>query len=309
VITAGDEMKVLLIGATGFIGTRLVRALYQRGDSCTVISRSGRDPWDRPRAQVVTVDPSKPGAWTDHVARCDAVVNLAGERIIDPARRWTAERKKLLRTSRIDITRIVARAIKESNNPPAVFLNASAIGYYGPRGDAIVDEDTGPGKDFLGELCAEWESAAQEAADTTAVGLLRTGMVLGMGGGVLGPLLPLFKTGLGGPWGKGNQWWSWIHIADEVGLILFALDRRLSGPLNLTAPEPVTVNEFAEALGSGLRRPSLLRAPAAVLKLALGESATALLASQRVVPKRALAAGYCFKFRSLYQALDDLLES
>jgi len=302
-------MKVLLIGATGFVGKPLVRALYQRGDSCTVISRSGRDPWRQPQVDVVTVDPAKPGPWTDHVGRCDAVVNLAGERIIDPARRWTAERKKLLRSSRIEITRIVARAIKDSRNPPAVLLNASAIGYYGPHGDAIIDEDTGPGKDFLGELCVEWEAAAKEAGDSVRVGLLRTGMVLGKGGGVLGPLLPLFKTGLGGPWGDGKQWWSWIHIADEVGLILFALDRRLSGPLNLTAPEPVTVNEFAEALGSGLRRPSLFRAPATVLKLAMGESAAALLASQRVVPKQALAAGYCFRFRSLYQALDDLLGS
>jgi uncharacterized protein (TIGR01777 family) len=302
-------MKVLLIGATGFVGTPLVRALYQRGDSCTVISRSGRDPWRQPQVEVVTIDPAKPGPWTDHVARCDAVVNLAGERIIDPARRWTAERKKLLRSSRVEITRIVARAIEESRTPPAVFLNASAIGYYGPRGDAIIDEDTDPGEDFLSELCVEWEAAAQKAGERVRVGLLRTGMVLAKGGGVLGPLLPLFKTGLGGPWGDGKQWWSWIHIADEVGLILFALDRRLSGPLNLTAPEPVTVNEFAEALGSGLRRPSLFRAPATVLKLAMGESAAALLASQRVIPKQALAAGYCFKFRSLYPALDDLLGS
>ncbi|UCG87197.1 MAG: TIGR01777 family oxidoreductase [Gemmatimonadota bacterium] len=300
-------MKVLLIGATGFVGRPLVRALYQRGDSCTVISRSGRDPWRQPRVDVVQVDPAKPGAWTDHVARCDAVVNLAGERIIDPTRRWTAQRKKLLRKSRIDVTRIVARAIKESRNPPAVFLNASAIGYYGPRGDAVIDEDTGPGKDFLGELCTAWEAAAKEASDAAPVCLLRTGMVLGRGGGVLGSLLPLFKSGLGGPWGDGKQWWSWIHMTDEVGLILFALDRRLSGPLNLTAPEPVTVNEFAEALGGGLRRPSLLRAPAAMLKLALGESATALLASQRVLPTQALRAGYSFAFRSLYQALDDLL--
>ena len=300
-------MNVLLIGATGFVGTPLVRTLCQRGDSCTVLSRSGRDPWGDKQVNLVKTDPSRPGPWTDYLSRCDAVINLAGERIVDPARRWTAERKKVLRGSRVDVTRALAQAIRASSNGPLIFLNASAIGYYGPRGNDVIDENTGAGTDFLAELCAEWEGAAVEAGESVRITLLRTGMVLGKGGGVLGPLLPLFKTGLGGPWGDGNQWWSWIHLQDEIGLILFALNNSLPGPINLTAPKPVTVNEFAEALGGGLRRPSLFRAPAGVLKLAMGESATALLASQRVIPQKALDAGYDFEFPSVYNALDDLL--
>lgn len=304
----GERKKILLIGATGFLGTPLVRALYQRGNACTVISRSGRDPWDRPRVQVVHVDPSRPGPWTDHVASCDAVVNLSGEPLVEPTRLWTAEHKKLLRSSRVEITKNVARAIRESRRPPSVFLSASAIGYYGSRGDSEIDETTRPGSDFLAELCVEWEAAAREAGDSVPVCLLRNGIVLGMGGGLLGRLLPLFKTGLGGAWGSGKQWCSWIHMADAVSLILFALERRLSGPLNITGPEPITVNEFAEALGGSLRRPSLFRAPTVALKLALGQRAEALLSSQRVLPKKALTAGYSFKFPSIYKALDDLFE-
>jgi uncharacterized protein (TIGR01777 family) len=300
-------MRILLTGATGFVGTPLVRALCERGDSCTVLSRSGRDPWKHKQVNLVKTDPGRSGPWTDYLARCDAVINLAGERIIDPARRWTAERKRMLRSSRIDVTRTLAQAIRSSSDGPLVFLNASAIGFYGPRGNDVLDEEAAAGNDFLAELCAEWEGAATEAGDDVRVTLLRTGMVLGKGGGVLGPLLPLFKTGLGGPWGDGNQWWSWIHLRDEIGLMLFALGAQLPGPLNLTAPNPVTVNEFAEALGSGLRRPSLFRAPASVLKLAMGESAAALLASQRVLPRKALRAGYEFQFPSVYDALDDLL--
>jgi len=300
-------MQICVVGATGFVGTPLVRELSQRGDTCTVLTRGVIDPWRHKRVEIVTAHLTKPGAWQERVSGCDAVINLAGARIIDPTKRWTADRKKLLRSSRVDLTHNLSLAICEAKDRPSAFLSASAVGYYGSRGDDVVDEDAAPGKDFLGELCVEWEAAAMEAGSDVSVALLRTGMVLGNGGGVLGPLLPLFKTGLGGPWGHGKQWWSWIHLADEVGLILHALDRKVTGPINLTAPKPVSVNEFAEALGSGLRRPSLFRAPEKMLRLALGESASALMASQRVIPKKAVATGYVFRFPSLYDALDDLL--
>ncbi len=300
-------MRVFLTGATGFVGTPLVSALCHRGSKCMVVSKSGRDRWHSPKVSIIKADPTRVGPWQDEVRRCDAVINLSGARIIDPTKRWTKERKLLLRSSRVDVTRNLANAIRQAGTGPSHFLSASAIGFYGPRGDDVLDESAGAGNDFLGQLSVDWEQAAAQAGSRVSVALLRTGMVLGNGGGVLGALLPLFKSGLGGPWGDGNQWWSWIHLVDEVEMIIFALETKLSGPINLTAPKPVTVNEFAEALGTGLRRPSIFRAPKFMLRAALGESSEALLASQRVIPNKALSAGYEFRFPSLYDALDDLL--
>lgn len=300
-------MHVFLTGATGFIGTPLVSALCHRGNKCTVVSKSGRDRWNSPKVTVIRADAADRGYWQDEIKRCDAVINLSGARIIDPTKRWTNERKLLLRNSRVEVTRNLANAIREAGSGPASFLNASAIGFYGPRGDDVLDESARAGDDFLAQLSVDWEQAAVQAGNSVSVTLLRTGMVLGTGGGVLGVLLPLFKTGLGGPWGDGKQWFSWIHLVDQVGIIIFALENRLAGPINLTAPKPVTVNEFAEALGSGLKRPSIFRAPKFMLRAALGESSEALLTSQRVIPKKVLSAGYKFQFPSLYEALDDLL--
>lgn len=302
-------MRVFLTGATGFVGTPLVHALCRRGNKCTVVSKSGRDPWDSPKVTVIRTDPSETGYWQDEIERCDAVINLSGARIVDPAKRWTNERRLLLRSSRIDVTRNLATAIRELDPGPSSFISASAIGFYGSRGDDVLDESARAGDDFLAQLSVDWEQAAVQAGSKVAVALLRNGMVLGTQGGVLGPLLPLFKTGLGGPWGDGSQWWSWIHLDDAVGIILFALETGLSGPINVTAPKPVTVNEFAEALGTGLRRPSIFRAPKFMLRAALGKSSEALLTSQRVVPKKVLNAGYNFRFPSLYDALDDLLSN
>ncbi len=300
-------MRVFLTGATGFVGTPLVSALCHRGNECTVVSKSGTDRWHSPKVKLIKADPTGTGPWQDEIKGNDAVVNLSGARIIDPAKRWTNERKLLLRNSRVEITRNLANAIREAGSGPSLFLSASAIGFYGPRGDDVLDESARSGDDFLAQLSVDWEQAAVQAGGSVSVALLRTGMVLGNGGGVLGSLLPVFKTGLGGPWGDGKQWWSWIHLIDEVELIVFALDNGLSGPINLTAPKPVTVNEFAEALGAGLKRPSIFRAPKFMLRAALGESSEALLASQRVIPKKALRAGYKFRFPCLYDALDDLL--
>lgn len=254
---------------------------------------------------MIAGDPTQPGPWQQDVAACDAVVNLAGARIVDPPQRWTAARKALLRASRVDTTRQVVDAIRGAASPPHL-VSVSAIGYYGPRGSDIVTEDDPPGTDFLASLAADWERTARAAESTTRVTLVRGGLALGTGGGVLQSLVPLFKLGLGGPWGSGEQWWSWIHVVDQVRLMLFAIDRSVTGPLNATAPNPVTVNAFAAALGKALGRPAIARAPAFALRLALGEAADALLELQRVVPGRAEAAGFEFRFPRLEGALDDI---
>ncbi|MBI3982911.1 MAG: TIGR01777 family protein [Gemmatimonadetes bacterium] len=300
-------MHLFLTGATGFIGTALVRALLARGDHCTVISRSGRNPWNDPRVRIVRADPSAAGQWQQQVSGAEAVVNLAGERIVDPPRRWTSARKALLRRSRVETTRQLVAALREASPRPAVFVSGSAIGYYGARGADILAESATPGRDYLARLARDWEAAALEARDLMPVAVVRTGIVLGTGGGALQPLLPLFRLGLGGPWGDGRQWWSWIHITDAIGIILFAIEHRSSGALNLTAPNPVTVAEFAATLGRTLGRPAVVQAPAFALKLAMGEAADTLLATQRVVPARALAEGYVFQFPDLAPALANLL--
>jgi uncharacterized protein (TIGR01777 family) len=300
-------LRVFITGGTGFIGSHLVGVLAARGDECVVLSRSGQDQWDNPAVRVVQGDPVLAGRWQTEVAQADVIVNLAGAKIVDPPHRWTETRKSFLRRSRIDTTQNLVAAMKQAATPPTALLSSSAIGFYGVRGDAIVDESAPPGDDFLAALAQDWEAAALEAQDVATVTLLRTGLVLGRGGGVLDALLPLFRLGLGGPWGSGDQWWSWIHLQDHIGLILYALEHGLSGPINLTAPNPVSVAEFAGALGKALHRPAFVPAPAFALKLMLGEAADALLELQRAIPTRALEAGFEFQFPILGEALQDLL--
>lgn len=300
-------MQVFLTGATGFIGSYLVPALLQRGHHCTVVSRRALNPWEDPRVTLIRGDPSQPGPWQRAVAGAEAVVNLAGERLVHPLQRWTGPRKALLVASRVDTTRQLVAAIRDARPRPRVLVSGSAVGYYGDRGNDLLDERAVPGDDFLAQLALAWERAAQEAGDATRVVLLRTGLALARDAPALTPLLPLFRLGLGGSWGSGKGWWSWIHVADLVGLVLLSLDQPLEGAVNATAPNPVTVDRFAFALGAVLRRPVLFRMPAVGLRLALGEAADALLHLQRVVPTRALDAGYRFRFPELRQALDDVL--
>ena len=300
-------MKVFLTGGTGFIGRRVVAALLERGHRCVVVSRGAAVPWAAEAVEVVRGDPTRPGPWQTALGACDAVVNLAGAPIVDPPHRWTAARKLVIRESRVETTRSVVDALRHATSPPAVFVSASAVGYYGSRGDLLLDETAAPGEDFLARLCIEWEEAARGAADITCVTLIRNGIVLDAGGGALQPMLTPFKLGLGGPWGAGTQWWPWIHAEDAVGLILLALERDLPGAINAAAPNPVTVNDFAKALGGALHRPALARVPEFALRLALGEAAEALLASQRVIPRRALDVGYAFRFPELRGALAQIL--
>lgn len=298
-------MNVFVTGATGLVGRALCAELVRRGDRVTALTRS-RDAARRlpPGPTVVVGDPTVPGAWQDVLAGADACVNLAGEPL--DAGRWNEARKRRFRSSRVDATRNVAAVLRERG--PKVLVSASAVGFYGDRGDEVLDEGSAPGRDFLAGLCREWEEAAAHAAPRARVVLLRTGIVLARDGGALPRMARPFRLFAGGPLGDGAAWQPWIHLADELGLALLALsDDRAAGPLNAVGPEPVRNRELARAIGEALSRPSLLPAPAAAIRLAIGEMAEVVLASQRVLPRRALALGYRFRFSDAGDAVRELL--
>lgn len=303
-------MHVVVAGGTGFIGTALVRRLVRDGRRVTVLTRRSEAEARKllPRSvSVVRWQSGVPAAPLP--AEADAVVNLAGAAI---ARRWTQAAKRLIVDSRVQTTRAVVRALKErqsASGAPRVLVNASAVGYYGPRGDERVTERDGPGDDFLSHVCRQWEGAAVEAEDAgVRVVRLRTGFVVGRGGALPLMMLP-FRLLVGGPLGSGRQWLPWVHLDDVVGLILFALEHEgVSGPLNVSAPEPVRNREFARVLGRVMRRPSWAPAPAPVMRAVLGEMADMILTGQRAVPEAALGAGYEFRHPDLEAALRDILE-
>jgi hypothetical protein len=297
-------MRVLVTGATGLVGRALSASLLADGHEVVALSRSDAPAGLPPGTRAVKGDPAVVGPWLEELGRCDACVNLAGEPVA--AGRWTAERRRRIRDSRVDATRNLAAAIARGG--PTVLVNGSAIGYYGPRGDEVLDESAGPGDDFLARVAVEWEAAARPAERRARVVLVRTGIVLAREGGALPRLVLPFRLLAGGPIGDGAFWQSWIHLADEVGILRLALeDARASGPLNATAPDPARNRDLARAIGRVLRRPSGLPTPAFAVRAALGEMAEVVLASQRVVPSRALALGYRFRFPSLEPALRDLL--
>jgi uncharacterized protein (TIGR01777 family) len=292
-------MNVLVTGGRGFIGSFLTGLLVARGDHVTIVSRAPD------RARTARANERVVG-WLPPLEGFDAVVHLAGEPIF--GKRWSAQQKENLRTSRVSSTRKLAQSLADlpASQRPRVFVSGSAIGYYGDRGDELLDEGCGPGDDFLAGLCQEWEEAAREAGVRTV--LLRTGIVLARGGGALARMLPPFRLGLGGPIGSGRQWMSWIHRRDLARLILHAVDdERLSGPVNGTAPEPVRNRDFARALGRALHRPALFPVPVVALRLVLGEVAKILADSQRCAPARALDSGFEFEFPALDGALRQLL--
>ncbi len=299
-------MKVMIAGATGFVGTRLVTRLLDRKDEVVVLTR------DAARARQLEGPGCTITTYADIAATppegVDAVVNLAGENLF--ARRWNPAFKETIRKSRIDATRSIVEALRRTATRPAVLVNASATGFYGPHGDENLTEDAPAGSDFLAGVCKEWEEAAQPAADAgTRVVLLRTGVVLGRDGGALAQMVTPFRMFVGGPVGSGSQWLSWIHIDDLAGILLHALDTTsLSGPLNGTAPNPRTNREFSAALGKALGRPSWLPMPGFAMRMAVGEVAEVILTGQRVLPKKALDSGFVFRFPDLDAALKDLMQ-
>ena len=293
-------MRIVVAGGTGFLGAPLVRRLRAEGHFVSVLTRRPRRP-ERPHE--VAWNPAEPeGPWTAAVQSADAVINLAGESIADG--RWTTARKAALRDSRIQATRAIVAAMTQGARTPAALFNASAVGIYGPHGDEPVTEDTPPGSDFLASLGMAWEAEATAAAHKTRVVLLRTGIALDHGGGALQQMAMPFYFMAGGPLGSGRQYISWIHRDDWTGMVSWALGTpAVSGPLNVTAPNPVTNAEFAHALGRALRRPSFMPAPAFALRLVLGEMADAILTGQRVLPAKALALGFSFMYPQLEDAL------
>ena len=297
-------MKVIISGASGFIGTELKRALTGRHE--LVCLKRKKPLRQQSGYREILWDPQTAGDWMKEMDGADAVINLSGEPIA--GKRWTAARKKELILSRLTTTRALVEAIGKAGAKPRVLLNASAIGWYGDRGAEPLEESSKPGAGFLPDLCKEWERQASKAdAYGVRVVLLRTGIVLGRGGGALAKMLPPFRLGLGGPLGSGRQVMSWIHLEDEVGAIVFALENpAVKGPVNLTAPEPVSMSEFALGLGKALHRPAVLPAPAFVLKALLGEMSELLLTGQKVLPQALLSAGYRFRYPALEPALKDL---
>jgi uncharacterized protein (TIGR01777 family) len=295
-------VKVLLTGATGLIGRQLVAALRARGDEVVVLSRDPARAQDTLGVPAAAWRPLDEPAPADALQGCDAVVHLAGENV---AQRWTASAKRSIRDSRVQGTANLVAGLRATTPAPRVLVSASAVGYYGPRGDERLDEDAAPGSDFLAQVCVEWEQQARGAEDLgTRVVSIRTGVVLDRTGGALAKMLPPFRAGLGGPVAGGGQYMPWIHADDVVALYLAALDDdRWRGPFNAAAPEPVTNREFSTALGRALHRPAVAPVPALAVRLLFGEMAEIVTKGQRAVPARALALGYRFKHTDLDEAL------
>jgi uncharacterized protein len=276
-------MRITITGASGLIGSRLTKALESRGDEVTALSLR-RDDDLAPRLEGR-----------------DAVVHLAGENV---AQRWTDDARGRIEDSRVQGTRRIVEAIKHADPRPTALISSSAVGYYGAHGDERIDEDAASGDDFLAQVCLGWEREAQQAE---ALGLrvvrVRTGVILDRAGGALAKMLLPFKLGAGGPVAGGRQYMPWIHMDDVVGIYLAAIDNPWEGPINATAPEPVTNKQFSKALGRALHRPAIVPTPAFAIRLLYGDMAMIVTEGQRAVPRRTLALGYEFEYTDLDAAL------
>ena len=293
-----------MTGGTGFIGKKLCLFLLDKNHHLTVLSRTPEKVSSVCGESVESIRNIEELTESDSF---DAIINLAGEGIADA--RWSEARKQQLLDSRINTTKQLIAYIKKANNTPKVLISGSAIGYYGNKGSAILTEESRPHEEFAHHLCALWESTALEAEKLgVRTCIIRTALVIGDDGGFLKRMLPPFKLGLGGPIGNGEQWMSWVHRTDLIAIIEMLLESNtIDGIFNASSPEPVTNKEFSKTLGQVLNRPAILPIPAFVLKILLGEMAELLLGGQRVLPKRLEQAGFEFKFKSLKQALIDVI--
>jgi len=301
-------MRVVITGATGFIGSALCKALHKDYEIIALsrdASRAAKSISEL--AKVIEWDGRTTGSWLQHANGAFAIINLAGENIASG--RWTESKKAGILHSRLDGTRAVIEAIKQMDKKPAVVIQASAIGFYGPRQDEPLDENSTPGKGFLAIVCRDVENAAEQIEE---LGLrcvvIRTGVVLGRNGGAFVKLVKPFRVYLGGHLGSGRQWLSWIHLEDQVAAIKFLMENEhLKGVFNLTAPHPVTMEEFSKILGKIMHRPAWLSVPAFAARLAFGKMADEMLLSgQKVLPKRLLNTGFDFKYTDVEQALKDI---
>jgi len=299
-------MKIVVTGASGFVGTALSRFLLEQGHTVTGLGTSQGSGLESDAGfKWIRADTTRAGKWQEAVADADAVVNLAGRTIF---KRWTRAYKRQIVDSRLKTTGHLVSAMAGENK---IFLSTSAVGYYGSRGEEILDEQEKAGDDFLARLSVDWEKAALAAQQQGArVAIMRFGVVLGAGGGALAQMVPAFRSFAGGPLGNGRQWFSWIHLADLLGAVRFLMGSENSqGVYNFCAPGVVRQKTFARALGKVLGRPALVPAPSIALRMIMGEMADMLLASQRVVPQRLIAEGFAFRFPDVDRALADLLKA
>jgi uncharacterized protein len=302
-------LRIFMTGGTGFVGTEMTRALTGKDFQVSILTRSAKKKQsDSTLIRYVEGDPVRPGPWQEEVGGHDVVVNLAGASIFT---RWTAEAKEEIRNSRILATRNVVEALSRDTSPGRFLFSASAVGFYGPRGEETVDETSDPGNDFLSLLSREWEDEALRARQFgVRVTLARFGIVLGKGGGALSQMAPIFKKGMGGPLGHGKQWFSWVHIQDLTQILLFLIDHKeVSGPINCTAPNQVRNAELTKTLAGVLHRPAIFRVPAFMVKMSMGDFASVVLTGQRVAPRRLQEAGYEFSYPELRPALENIFES
>jgi len=312
---ASADKRIVVAGGSGFIGQRLCRTLLADGFEVIVLTRAKREP-ESGGIRYLTWLPGTSGSLPENntekqtdalkeaLSGARAVVNLCGESIAGP--RWTDARKRQLTTSRTQPTETLVAAVEELDVPPAVFIQASGVGYAG-TGQAAVDESAPAGNDFLARLAVAWEKPVEKLSIRSVI--LRFGVVLDASGGALPQMLLPFRLFVGGPIGSGKQWLSWVHVDDAVAAIRFAIDSEISGPVHVTAPEPVRNASFARTVGRLMKRPALLPVPRLVMTAALGEQATLVCDGQQAIPARLLAAGYEFRFPTLDSALSDLLNA
>lgn len=305
-------MNVLVTGGTGFIGKEICNKLLQKGHTIVLLTRINdkiRTDLQKPGISFFPYEYAKDSELPlVLMEKIDGIINMAGEPIF--AGRWTAEKKKRILDSRINITRQLVESITNlKGKKPRVLVSASAVGYYGSRNDEEINEDDLPGSDFLAQVCIRWE---EEALKATALGVrtvtLRTGIVVDKGGGALSQMVPPFKYFVGGTLGSGEQWFSWIHRDDMTNLYVFALENdRLSGPVNATSPNPVKMSEVSATLGKVLHRPSWFPIPAFLAKAIMGESAEVVVTGQKVIPQKLIQAKFPYKYPSILKALQDSL--
>ena len=304
-------MKVAITGATGLVGSRLVEKLRGEGHQILVLTRNldrARKVFPNsvfPQVEIVQYNPQESGKWQTVISGCDAVVNLAGAPI---AERWSSQYKQDILSSRQTVTQKIVEAIKQAEFKPQVLVSASAIGYYGTSETATFDETSSSGNDFLAEVCQKWEAEAEKVKEAgVRLVIPRIGIVLA-NGGALGKMVGPFQMFAGGPIGSGNQWFSWIHRDDLVGLIMEAIKRPdMEGVFNATAPNPVRMSQFCQTLGEVMNRPSWLPVPDFVLELLLGDGAKVVLEGQQVLPKKTQAANFQYQYPQLKPALQEIL--
>ena len=306
-------MRILLLGCTGFIGKNLIPKLISEGHELCIVSRKNINKLkinsSFEKIAFLKLNLAEEKSWYDinllnQLKSCDGIINLSGEPITD--KRWTGEQKLEIENSRIKTTSYLMKNLKKNKISPKVIINASAIGFYGTSLDKVFDETSPGGEDFLANLCKKWEEAASQKPFFTRLIILRIGIVLGVNGGALGKMLPIFKVGLGGPIGDGNQWISWIHVEDLCNIIINGIkDKKYSGIINAVSPQPVKMKEFSSILAKCLQRPNLLPLPGVTLKLILGDGAKLLLEGQKIKSIK-LINFFKFKYPLLQEAISSL---